>query len=58
MRKTLAVVLPAYNEADNIPRLTERWQKQAESLALRGAELEILIVDDGSGDATRIVGDA
>ena len=58
MRKTLAVVLPAYNEADNIPRLTQRWQKQAESLALRGAELEILIVDDGSGDATRIVGDA
>ncbi len=54
----MAVVLPAYNEADNIPRLTQRWQKQAEGLALRGVDLVILIVDDGSGDATRIVGAA
>ena len=52
MKQLLTVVLPAYNEAENIPRLAERWQQQTEALALRQLDVRILIVDDGSSDET------
>lgn len=55
MRQLLTVVLPAYNEAENIPRLAARWQQQAEALLLRDLDLRILIVDDGSSDETSSV---
>ena len=52
MKQLLTVVLPAYNEAESIPRLAERWQQQTEALAQRQLDLRILIVDDGSSDET------
>lgn len=48
---TISCVIPAYNEAENlkllIPQLTE-------TLAPLSSQLEIIIVDDGSTDATAI----
>lgn len=45
------VVIPTYNEADNLPAIT------AELLALGIEGLEILIVDDDSPDGTGQIGD-
>ncbi len=45
----LSVVIPAYNEEDNIPVLYERLKRVLDSL---GREYEILFVDDGSLDGT------
>lgn len=44
----LSVVIPVYNEAENIPLLVARIEK-----ALRDFEYEIILVDDGSTDRTR-----
>jgi len=46
---TLSVVIPLYNEEENIQLLYERLKK---SLDLMGQEYEILFVDDGSTDQT------
>jgi|GEM_PF-1284168 len=43
----LSIIVPAYNEAENIPRLLERVHR-----ALQGISYEIVIVDDGSPDGT------
>jgi dolichol-phosphate mannosyltransferase len=43
----LSIIVPAYNEAENIPRLLERVHR-----ALQGISYEIVIVDDGSFDGT------
>jgi len=43
----LSVVVPAYNEAENIPILMNKVDK-----ALSGIDCEIIIVDDGSVDNT------
>ena len=43
----LSVVLPTYNEKENIPIICERLQK-----ALKNIEYEIIIVDDNSPDGT------
>jgi dolichol-phosphate mannosyltransferase len=48
----LTVVIPTYNEADNLPSLT------AALLALPFPRLQILIVDDNSPDGTGTVADA
>jgi dolichyl-phosphate beta-glucosyltransferase len=45
----LSVVIPAYNEAQRLPRTLHRIAEHVESLA---ADCEILVVDDGSTDAT------
>ena len=50
MRK-LIVVVPTYNEAENLPSLAE------ELWALPIPELEILVVDDGSPDGTGSIAD-
>ena len=50
--ETISVVIPAYNEAENLPAL------HAEILEVcrqQGYTFEIIIVDDGSSDATREV---
>lgn len=47
---SLSLVIPAYNEAKNLPLLLER---AAVSLAVPGVEL--IIVDNGSGDASPAV---
>jgi dolichol-phosphate mannosyltransferase len=44
---TLAVVIPTYNEAENVPVLVDRVQK-----ALAGIEWELIFVDDDSPDGT------
>jgi hypothetical protein len=46
-RDRIAVVIPAYNEADNVASVIERVPKEAS-----GIETRILVVDDGSGDET------
>jgi dolichol-phosphate mannosyltransferase len=43
----LSIIVPAYNEAENIPRLLERVHR-----ALQGISYEIVLVDDGSPDGT------
>jgi glycosyltransferase involved in cell wall biosynthesis len=45
----LSLVIPAYNEQENIPVLLERV---GASLAQTGRPFEVLIVDDGSNDST------
>jgi dolichyl-phosphate beta-glucosyltransferase len=51
-RVDLTVVIPAYNEAG---RLGPSLAKAVEYLARRGGSWELLVVDDGSGDATSAV---
>lgn len=46
----LGIVVPAFNEADNIPILIAEL---TEALQSAGITYEILFVDDGSSDATR-----
>ncbi len=45
----VTVVVPTYNEAENIPELARRL------FALEGMDLRILVVDDGSPDGTAAV---
>jgi glycosyltransferase involved in cell wall biosynthesis len=45
----LSIVLPAYNEADNIRKAVENGLAAAEKLVARH---EVIVVDDGSADAT------
>jgi dolichol-phosphate mannosyltransferase len=46
-RPTLSVVVPLYNEEENAPHLI-----RAVSDALKGHDYELVLVDDGSSDAT------
>ncbi len=48
----LSVLLPAYNEAENLIELVPRLRSVLDDL---GREYEILVIDDGSTDATRAV---
>ena len=48
-RPALSVVIPAYNEARRLPATLARVR---DYLAARGAGHEILVIDDGSSDAT------
>jgi len=43
----ISVVVPTYNEAENLPELLERLDR-----ALAGREYEVVVVDDGSPDGT------
>ncbi len=48
--KTLSVLIPAYNERENLPKLLEK----VEAVELPfGIRKEIVVVDDGSKDGTR-----
>ena len=50
----ITVILPAYNEEENIKTLVERWQTLQETLIDKyGYELQIVAVNDGSKDKTR-----
>ncbi len=49
MRPYLSVVIPVYNEVENIPLLLERLE---EALKGMGKDFEVVIVDDGSTDGT------
>ena len=50
----IAVVIPAYNSADTLPRTVESVLASAAYAAEHGIDLrtEIVVVDDGSSDAT------
>lgn len=50
---SLSVALPAYNEESNLPRMVEDVLEKAGALS---ADLEVIIVDDGSRDRTAAVG--
>ncbi len=51
---TLSVIFPAFNEEANIQRTIESARKILPKLAV---EWEIIVVDDGSKDATRAISD-
>ena len=52
-RCQLSVLVPARNEADTILVCLQSLAAQSESIFLLGVDWEILMVDDGSTDATR-----
>ena len=49
--ETLYVVVPAYNESENIAELVEGWYPVVEAHAADGSS-RLLVVDDGSSDDT------
>ncbi|TAN32590.1 glycosyltransferase family 2 protein [bacterium] len=51
----LSVVIPCYNEEQRLPRTIERIERY---LGGRGTSYELILVDDGSTDGTRLVMDA
>ncbi|MBI6872049.1 glycosyltransferase [Clostridium aciditolerans] len=51
-KDTLYVVLPCYNEEDNIENLIKAWNMEERKLFEKGLLLKFVIVDDGSGDNT------
>jgi glycosyltransferase involved in cell wall biosynthesis len=52
MEPSVSVVVPAYNEAENLPALLAELRPPLESL---GWAYEVVVVDDGSTDTTRDV---
>lgn len=50
--KKLYVLLPCYNEAENIGELLEEWEKQRNKLEKNNFELEIRVINDASKDNT------
>jgi len=51
---SISVFFPCYNEQDNVSRTTEQALAVLEKL---GADFEVIIVDDGSSDATGRIAD-
>ena len=50
--KLLSVVVPCYNEEENVPYFYEELMKRESFFTDKGVELEIIYVDDGSKDQT------
>ena len=48
----LSIIIPTFNEADNLPALLDDLKRQ------KGISLEVLVSDGGSSDATRSVAEA
>lgn len=55
VRELLNVVLPCYNEAENISGLVRAWSTLESQLNEKNIETKIIIIDDGSESATRVV---
>ncbi|MDD2483589.1 MAG: glycosyltransferase [Eubacteriales bacterium] len=54
----ITVILPAYNEEENIETMVARWQEFREVLKKNyGLELELVAVNDGSKDRTKELGE-
>src|SRR5258708_5491980 len=53
--RALSVVIPAYNEEQRLPRTIEHIERYLDG---RRLDYELIIVDDGSSDGTRLVMDA
>jgi glycosyltransferase involved in cell wall biosynthesis len=49
---TLSVVVPLFNEADNVPELLRRITEVIRGLRVPPAAYEIILIDDGSKDTT------
>lgn len=54
----VVVVVPAYNEAENIGRTVGALLKEKERFVSLGLDLSVFVVDDGSEDETRSVASA
>ena len=52
MPADLALVMPAYNESECIAGVVASWR---ESLSSLGISFRMIVIDDGSGDATASV---
>jgi glycosyltransferase involved in cell wall biosynthesis len=52
MDEALSIVLPAYNEEESLPKAVQHALEVAPTLV---SEFEVIVVDDGSTDATREV---
>ena len=50
--KLLSVVVPCYNEEENVPFFYEELMKQEDFLKSKDIDLEIIYIDDGSKDNT------
>lgn len=48
----LSVIVPCYNEEENVPLFYEELMKQQSFFSERGIDLELLYIDDGSKDRT------
>lgn len=57
-KEILYVVLPSYNEEENINDLIEEWQAQERSLKEKNILLKLIIVNDGSSDNTLAIAKA
>lgn len=54
----ITVVLPAYNEEENLETLVGEWEKYAGQISAEfGLQLKIVAVNDGSHDKTREIGE-
>lgn len=53
-RKMISVVIPCYNEAEGLPSLVRRLDQFVEKVE-RVADIEVIVVDDHSGDGSNIV---
>ena len=51
----LSIVIPCYNEEERLPRTIEQIERYLEG---RDIDYELILVDDGSTDGTRLVMDA
>lgn len=52
MIKKLTIVIPAFNEADNLDNLLPRFQNAVKELSRHQINSELVVVDDGSSDTT------
>lgn len=53
--KNLFVILPCYNEQEDICSLLENWENNKDLLRFKDYNLSIICVDDGSEDDTQII---
>lgn len=57
MDKELTVMLPAYNEEENLKELVNQWNKYKDEIKIKfGYELKIIVTNDGSSDKTKEIG--
>jgi glycosyltransferase involved in cell wall biosynthesis len=53
VRKKLSVIVPVYYNAESLPLLEEQLVWMEQELAMRGVDVELIFVNDGSGDSSQ-----